>query len=117
MELWTPNATNDGIHKKLIQTSMREGGPGAAATGGGSDQHKPRTPPPDLPSLLLDSRIIYLGMPLVPAVTELIISELLYCQVRPASNIPDPCAMSPHFKNPRTRSSPLSLWPAVPRPQ
>jgi len=35
-------------------------------------------PPPDLPSLLLHNRIIYIGMPLVPAVTELIIAELLY---------------------------------------
>ena len=39
-----------------------------------------RTPPPDLPSLLLNERIIYLGMPLVSAVTELIIAELLYLQ-------------------------------------
>lgn len=35
-------------------------------------------PPPDLPSLLLHNRIVYLGMPIVPAVTELIIAELLY---------------------------------------
>ena len=39
-----------------------------------------RTPPPDLPSLLLKERIVYLGMPLVPAVPELIIAELLYLQ-------------------------------------
>lgn len=39
-----------------------------------------RTPPPDLPSLLLSERIVYLGMPLVSAVTELIIAELLYLQ-------------------------------------
>ncbi|MGQ4649178.1 ATP-dependent Clp protease proteolytic subunit [Lyngbya aestuarii] len=39
-----------------------------------------RTPPPDLPSLLLNERIIYLGMPLVPAVTELIIAQLLFLQ-------------------------------------
>jgi len=39
-----------------------------------------RTPPPDLPSLLLNERIVYLGMPLVPAVTELIIAQLLYLQ-------------------------------------
>jgi len=38
-----------------------------------------RTPPPDLPSLLLKERIVYLGMPLT-AVTELIIAELLYLQ-------------------------------------
>ncbi len=39
-----------------------------------------RTPPPDLPSLLLKERIVYLGMPLVPAVTELIVAELLFLQ-------------------------------------
>ncbi len=39
-----------------------------------------RTPPPDLPSLLLKERIVYLGMPLVPAVTELLIAQLLYLQ-------------------------------------
>ncbi len=39
-----------------------------------------RTPPPDLPSLLLKERIVYLGMPLFPEVTRLIIAELLYLQ-------------------------------------
>ncbi|MDB9495443.1 ATP-dependent Clp protease proteolytic subunit [Spirulina major CS-329] len=49
-----------------------------------------RTPPPDLPSLLLKERIIYLGLPLVSSdeykeqmgldVTELIIAQLLYLQ-------------------------------------
>lgn len=49
-----------------------------------------RTPPPDLPSLLLKERIIYLGMPLFSSddvkrrvgidVTELIIAQLLYLQ-------------------------------------
>ncbi|HIK08424.1 MAG TPA: ATP-dependent Clp protease proteolytic subunit [Trichormus sp. M33_DOE_039] len=47
-----------------------------------------RTPPPDLPSLLLKERIVYLGMPLVSPdeykrqmgvdVTKLIIAQLLY---------------------------------------
>ncbi len=41
-----------------------------------------KSPPPDLPSLMLDARIVYLGMPLVSAVTELIIAELLYLQYR-----------------------------------
>lgn len=50
-------------------TSMSMGGGG----GGG-----PAQAPPDLPSLLLNSRICYLGMPIVPAVTELIVAELLY---------------------------------------
>jgi ATP-dependent Clp protease protease subunit len=35
-------------------------------------------PPPDLASLLLNNRIVYLGMPLVPAVTELAVAELLF---------------------------------------
>ncbi|RMF27298.1 MAG: ATP-dependent Clp protease proteolytic subunit [Cyanobacteria bacterium J083] len=49
-----------------------------------------RTPPPDLPSLLLKERIVYLGLPLVSAdeykdqigidVTELIIEQLLFLQ-------------------------------------
>ena len=34
--------------------------------------------PPDLPSLVLDGRIVYIGMPLVPSVTELVICELLW---------------------------------------
>mmetsp|Transcript_17580 Transcript_17580/g.44614 ORF Transcript_17580/g.44614 Transcript_17580/m.44614 type:complete len:302 (+) Transcript_17580:134-1039(+) len=55
---------------------------GGAVAAGGGDEHKPKTPPPDLPSLLLDSRIVYLGMPLVPAVSELIIAELLYLQYK-----------------------------------
>jgi ATP-dependent Clp protease protease subunit len=49
-------------------TSMSMGG------GGGP----PGQAPPDLPSLLLNARICYLGMPLVPAVTELIVAELLW---------------------------------------
>ncbi|XP_054794295.1 ATP-dependent Clp protease proteolytic subunit-related protein 3, chloroplastic-like [Prosopis cineraria] len=45
------------------------------------NEHRPRRPPPDLPSLLLHGRIVYIGMPLVPAVTELLWrSELMYLQ-------------------------------------
>ena len=43
--------------------------PGAGQGGASSpsySEHKPKTPPPDLPSLLLDSRIVYLGMPVRP---------------------------------------------------
>jgi ATP-dependent Clp protease protease subunit len=35
-------------------------------------------PPPDLPSMLLHDRIVYLGMPLASSVTELIVAELLF---------------------------------------
>ncbi|XP_002993341.2 ATP-dependent Clp protease proteolytic subunit-related protein 4, chloroplastic [Selaginella moellendorffii] len=37
-------------------------------------------PPPDLPSYLFHNRIVFLGMSLVPAVTELIMAEFLYLQ-------------------------------------
>ena len=56
--------------------------------GGGGGNY--RTPPPDLPSLLLKERIIYFGLPLVSAdeykdqmgidVTELIVAQLLFLQ-------------------------------------
>eukprot|EP01025_Chloroclados_australasicus_P028363 TRINITY_DN2813_c0_g1_i1.p1 TRINITY_DN2813_c0_g1~~TRINITY_DN2813_c0_g1_i1.p1 ORF type:complete len:299 (+),score=13.43 TRINITY_DN2813_c0_g1_i1:109-897(+) len=36
--------------------------------------------PPDLPSYLFKERIVYLGMSLVPSVTELLLAELLYLQ-------------------------------------
>merc|ERR1712146_662547 len=52
---------------------------GAAAVGG-VDTGKPRLPAPDLASMLLDNRIVYLGIPLLSATTELIISELIYLQ-------------------------------------
>ncbi|CAJ2631662.1 unnamed protein product [Trifolium pratense] len=37
-----------------------------------------RRPPPDLPSLLLSGRIVYIGMPLVSAVTELVLAQLMF---------------------------------------
>lgn len=52
--------------------------PDAMTAPGGEE--KPRTPPPDLPSMLLDSRVVFLGMPLQGAVTELMIAQLLYLQ-------------------------------------
>ncbi len=39
-----------------------------------------RKPPPDLASLLLKERIVYLGLPLAPQVAQLIVAELLYLQ-------------------------------------
>lgn len=38
----------------------------------------PISPPPDLPSLLLKNRIVYLGTPITNEVTELILAQLLY---------------------------------------
>ena len=37
-------------------------------------------PPPDLPSFLFKERIVYLGMTLVPSVTELLVAQFLYLQ-------------------------------------
>ncbi|CAI7793885.1 unnamed protein product [Closterium sp. NIES-53] len=63
---------------KMAATQMAA--PAQVERGGGYGEHRPRRPPPDLPSLLLNSRIVYIGMPLVPAVTELVIAQLLYLQ-------------------------------------
>ncbi|KAM2825072.1 hypothetical protein COP1_034920 [Malus domestica] len=46
--------------------------------GGARGNGRPRTAPPDLPSLLLDARICYLGMPIVPAVTELLVAQFMW---------------------------------------
>lgn len=37
-------------------------------------------PPPDLPSYLFKNRIVYMGMSLVPSVTELLLAEFLYLE-------------------------------------
>ncbi|KAF3435542.1 hypothetical protein FNV43_RR22631 [Rhamnella rubrinervis] len=59
-----------GPSKYSMSVSMYRGG----ARGYG----RPRTAPPDLPSLLLDARICYLGMPIVPAVTELLVAQFMW---------------------------------------
>ncbi|XP_028798003.1 ATP-dependent Clp protease proteolytic subunit-related protein 1, chloroplastic [Neltuma alba] len=46
--------------------------------GGARGYGRPRTAPPDLPSLLLDARICYLGMPIVPEVTELLVAQFMW---------------------------------------
>lgn len=51
--LWVPP-------QLLKPVTMRGASPGAGAT---YDEHRARKPPPDLPSYLLDARIIFLGMP------------------------------------------------------
>eukprot|EP00271_Cylindrocystis_brebissonii_P013161 TRINITY_DN32775_c0_g1_i1.p1 TRINITY_DN32775_c0_g1~~TRINITY_DN32775_c0_g1_i1.p1 ORF type:complete len:365 (-),score=73.12 TRINITY_DN32775_c0_g1_i1:513-1607(-) len=65
---------------KMAQWQMSAPAQVERGGGGGYNEHRSRRPPPDLPSLLLNSRIVYIGMPLVPAVTELIIAELLFLQ-------------------------------------
>merc|ERR1711972_681900 len=44
------------------------------------EKNNNKVTPPDLPSILLSKNIIYIGMPLFPKVTELVISQLLYLQ-------------------------------------
>ncbi|KAK9805885.1 hypothetical protein WJX73_001067 [Symbiochloris irregularis] len=76
--------TEDSRQLWLPPSMQHSGSVQGAQTGAGTgyDEHKARKPPPDLPSIMLDTRIVYLGMPLVPAVTELVIAELLYLQHR-----------------------------------
>ena len=62
---------------RMAPIVAREAG---AASGGGMMDGVRLGPPPDMPSLLLNNRIVYLGMPINSAVTELIISELLFLQ-------------------------------------
>ena len=52
----------------------------SASAGGGMVEGTRIGPPPDLPSLLLNNRIVYLGMPINNQVAELVIAELLYLQ-------------------------------------
>ncbi|KAL9317303.1 hypothetical protein ACSQ67_013820 [Phaseolus vulgaris] len=59
----------NGPSKYSMSVSMYQGGRGG---------DRPDTAPPDLPSLLLDARICYLGMPIVPAVTELVIAQFMW---------------------------------------
>ncbi|XP_024023453.1 ATP-dependent Clp protease proteolytic subunit-related protein 1, chloroplastic [Morus notabilis] len=70
--MWSLSGMKDkGPSKYSMSVSMYRGG-GARGYG------RPRTAPPDLPSLLLDARICYLGMPIVPAVTELLVAQFLW---------------------------------------
>ncbi|XP_057782968.1 ATP-dependent Clp protease proteolytic subunit-related protein 1, chloroplastic [Salvia miltiorrhiza] len=69
--MWSTTGMNErGPSKYSMSVSMYRGG----ARGYG----RPRTAPPDLPSLLLDARIVYLGMPIVPAVTELLVAQFMW---------------------------------------
>eukprot|EP00262_Sarcandra_glabra_P021573 TRINITY_DN920_c0_g1_i1.p1 TRINITY_DN920_c0_g1~~TRINITY_DN920_c0_g1_i1.p1 ORF type:complete len:400 (-),score=68.18 TRINITY_DN920_c0_g1_i1:422-1621(-) len=73
------------------QSGMKEAGPSRYSMsvsmyrGGARGFGRPRSAPPDLPSLLLDARICYLGMPIVPAVTELLVAQLMWLDYDNAS--------------------------------
>ncbi|KAK7269920.1 hypothetical protein RIF29_22727 [Crotalaria pallida] len=69
--MWSQSSMgNQGPSKYSMSVSMYRGG--------GRGAGRPRTAPPDLPSLLLDARICYLGMPIVPAVTELLVAQFMW---------------------------------------
>jgi len=53
---------------------------GAPGGGGGMVDGARIGPPPDMPSLMLNNRIVYLGMPINSQVSELLIAQLLYLQ-------------------------------------
>jgi len=84
-ELWVPDETGQ---IPLITAGQ---GASAAASYSSSDDHKARTPPPDLPSLLLDSRIVFLGMPvrLLLAASACFLEILVPCLVLDLSALPD----------------------------
>lgn len=68
--MYSLSGMKEGPSKYSMSVSMYRGG----SRGYG----RPRTAPPDLPSLLLDARIVYLGMPIVPAVTELLVAQFMW---------------------------------------
>mmetsp|Transcript_25661 Transcript_25661/g.29306 ORF Transcript_25661/g.29306 Transcript_25661/m.29306 type:complete len:264 (+) Transcript_25661:60-851(+) len=90
---FTPAAFN--VHNRRIPTLIERTLEQHMVNGGAERQYEYHDgarigPPPDLPSLLLHNRIVYIGMPLVPAVTELVIAELLYLNYE---SISDPITM------------------------
>ncbi|KAL6618667.1 hypothetical protein ACP70R_033806 [Stipagrostis hirtigluma subsp. patula] len=70
--------TLSGMHEGPASYSMGMGMASMSMGRGGRGYRRMRSSAPDLPSLLLDARIIFLGMPIVPAVTELIAAQFLW---------------------------------------
>ncbi|GJT52221.1 ATP-dependent Clp protease proteolytic subunit-related protein 1, chloroplastic [Tanacetum coccineum] len=69
--MWISSGINDRPFAKYsMSVSMYRGGRGAAG--------RPRSAPPDLPSLLLDARICHMGMPIVSAVTKLLVVQFMW---------------------------------------
>jgi len=62
----------------LVLRAPRAAGPRMMQSGAATVDGVRVGPPPDLPSLLLHNRIVYIGLPLVPSVTELVVAQLLY---------------------------------------
>lgn len=79
--LLNPSSTPDNLpYLDIFESPQLMATPAQLERSVSYNKHRPRRPPPDLPSLLLNGRIVYIGMPLVPAVTELVIAELMYLQ-------------------------------------
>lgn len=72
----SPSGARVGVRRASSAAMLESGAQG----GGGMVDGARVGPPPDLPSLLLNERIVYLGMPIAAQVSELIVSELLYLQ-------------------------------------
>ncbi|EPS65388.1 hypothetical protein M569_09389, partial [Genlisea aurea] len=75
-----PNSADSPPYLDLFDSPQLMATPAQVERSVSYNEHRPRRPPPDLPSLLLNGRIVYIGMPLVPAVTELVVAELMYLQ-------------------------------------
>lgn len=93
--LWTiltPAAGSKGEFFRYSKSKRFSSRVRVHGTTGGRDL--PRTPAPDLPSMLLENRIVFLGMPLVPAVSELLVAQLLYLQFVKKKN-PRLCTSTP----------------------
>ncbi|KAI5071810.1 hypothetical protein GOP47_0014061 [Adiantum capillus-veneris] len=71
-------ATRDTIDQAISRSNFRKGIVTMVIPFQRGDARQ--QPPPDLPSYLFKNRIVFLGMSLVPSVTELIMAELLYLQ-------------------------------------
>merc|ERR1712039_1062635 len=65
-----------------ISLSIMKSDASGASSVNGSYTGRPIPDAPDLESRVLENRIVYVGMPLVSSVTELVIAELLYLQFR-----------------------------------
>lgn len=73
-----PCEANGGPASMVTSLAGGSGGGFGATMSAGGMASQGAGPPPDLPSLLLNARIVYIGMPLLPAVTELVVAELLF---------------------------------------
>ncbi|KAM0934571.1 putative endopeptidase Clp [Dioscorea sansibarensis] len=83
--------TSEFSGQKIRSPSLRPSPPGSRGKRGVVTMVIPflrgtawEQPPPDLASYLYKNRIVYLGMSLVPSVTELILAEFLYLQYEDA---------------------------------